>query len=227
MDVFLWAFNTITESDREALKGFLLEDELIRLSDFSSKQRADEFLCGRSLLRWCLGQRKQDSSVPLLYQENGKPFLPTIEISLTHSKGALCLALGESAPVGMDIEFVDPERNFESLKKRVFTKEEAGHFESLSPQESLRFFYHSWVLKEAEAKRSGLGLTKGKLFQRRVIDISEPCFIFEWQNFAGAVVGESIEKSSAFEVSLNDGAFECSKVFLKSFFRDSLIQGEN
>lgn len=229
MNVFLWAFNTITESDREILKGLLLEEELVRLSEISSEKKADEFLCGRSLLRWSLKERNKKFEMPLRYHESGKPYLPNMEVGLAHSGGALCLALDEKFTIGVDLEEMSPRRNFDLLTKRVFCEEERSKFKTMSSEKARSFFYHVWVIKEAEVKRMGAGIVHGEIFEKSVFQIlkKQSCVLFEWKNFAGALISEAIGDLSVFEVSLNDGIFEVSKASLKTFDREFLSREDS
>ncbi|MBR5316199.1 MAG: 4'-phosphopantetheinyl transferase superfamily protein [Firmicutes bacterium] len=84
--------------------------------------------------------------------ENGKPFFQGIpvEFSLTHS-GMMWMCMFSDRPCGLDLELVKENRNYESIAKRKYTKEEQ-HYVDLWGSEG---FYEIWVRKEAFVKCLG------------------------------------------------------------------------
>lgn len=86
---------------------------------------------------------------------HGKPYLKDSEtqFSLSHTRGAICVAFSEKDEIGIDIERSDRRVN-ESMYKRVLSNEELFHL--TSDADFLRF----WVQKEAFLKRLGIGITR-------------------------------------------------------------------
>ena len=82
-----------------------------------------------------------------LKKQNGKWVSDTVEISLSHSKEALAVALS-GAPVGVDIESAaDIDR--EGVAKRFFTEGELCKYASSPPEKREESFLRIWTAKEA------------------------------------------------------------------------------
>ena len=94
----------VTE-DVEELLGMLPDDESIRdeaYERFHSQGRILEWTAVRVLLYTMLGRQ-----VPISYDEAGAPHLPAYErmdISISHTKGYVSVALAEVGEIGIDIE---------------------------------------------------------------------------------------------------------------------------
>ena len=70
---------------------------------FKSESRIKEWIAVRVLLYHLMGKNAKIS-----YKENGAPYLEgsNNEISISHTKGYVCIALSENYRVGIDIERV-------------------------------------------------------------------------------------------------------------------------
>lgn len=95
---------------------------------------------------------------PLLYNENGKPYLPEnpVYFSLSHSREATAVAVA-SSPVGLDAEYLKKQRNYAFIKNRLSAEERA----EITDQTA---FYKNWTAKESYVKF--LGGTLGEMFSR-------------------------------------------------------------
>lgn len=86
----------------------------------------------------------------------GKPYIANspVKISLSHTKGLVCCAVGESGELGIDCEYIRnvPER----LSERVCTPKEAEGIR-VSPDPAMRLL-QLWTLKESISKKRGVGL---------------------------------------------------------------------
>lgn len=90
-------------------------------------------------------------------QEHGKPYFPGhtgLHFNLSHS-GDLALCALDTAPVGVDVQFVKEWRP--SLPRRTCSAEEQAWLEE--QPEFWPAFTLLWTLKEARVKESGRGLT--------------------------------------------------------------------
>lgn len=86
---------------------------------------------------------------------HGKPYIKGggAQFSVSHTKGAVCVALSDSeTEIGVDIERKD-RRISEKLKERTLSKNELAKL--VTDEDFLRM----WVQKEAFLKRTGIGLT--------------------------------------------------------------------
>jgi 4'-phosphopantetheinyl transferase len=91
---------------------------------------------------------------PVLQGNNEKP-----QFNLSHSRGAITLAVSGDRPVGIDVEERQRKVEFLGLAQRYFTAEEARHLEMLSETARGDAFFAIWTLKEAYVKGIGRGLT--------------------------------------------------------------------
>ena len=94
----------VTETIEELL-ALLPDEEAVRKeaeSRFRSPSRILEWTAVRVLLYDML-----DRQVPILYHENGAPYLPEYEhldISISHTRGFVAVALAEKGEIGIDVE---------------------------------------------------------------------------------------------------------------------------
>lgn len=88
-----------------------------------------------------------------------KPYFINLQLyfSLSHSNG-IAGAVSSSNRVGIDVEYVDSNRDFSNLTNRFFTKDEKR---LLASSNNPTFdFYSIWTKKEALSKISGKGLSE-------------------------------------------------------------------
>ena len=84
--------------------------------------------------------------------KSGRYMTDRVEFSLSHSKGALAVAVSR-APVGVDIEDVETACR-EGMPRRFMTDGEYERYKSLPEDEKQRFFITAWTAKEALFKAS-------------------------------------------------------------------------
>ncbi|MBQ3182715.1 MAG: lecithin retinol acyltransferase family protein [Clostridia bacterium] len=84
--------------------------------------------------------------------KGGRYMTEGVEFSLSHSKGALAVAVSR-APVGIDIEDMGALCR-ESMPKRIMTDREYERYLSLTDEEKQKFFVNTWTAKEALFKAS-------------------------------------------------------------------------
>lgn len=156
----------LSQTDPADWTGSLDAAERRRADSFLKPQDRDRFRLGRGLLRDMLGARLgvPGSAVVLGREANGKPRLdipcgdtaPNLAFNVSHSGDLVCVALGEAAAIGVDIERrrndIDPSK----LGAHVLTPRERQCLE-LSGDRCAAFF-DAWVRKEALLKGIGIGL---------------------------------------------------------------------
>ncbi len=98
----IWAVREIHESLGNLFE-LLQKKELYLpyLSQITSENRKREWLTVRVLLKEMLGEEKE-----ILYTSTGKPYLSdnSYQISISHTKGLVAIALHSKMKVGIDIE---------------------------------------------------------------------------------------------------------------------------
>ena len=100
------------------------------------------------LLEYALERSFGLKSGSLTFQkEGGRYTCDKAFFSLSHSHGVLAVAVSRDS-VGVDVEKVE-ERDTDRLAQRVFNAVETAHYESLSAEEKVSFFFRAWTVKEA------------------------------------------------------------------------------
>jgi 4'-phosphopantetheinyl transferase len=142
----------------------LSDEELARARSFRIPQDRDRFLAGRALLRYVLTQRT-GGSIPISswrFREgsHGKPILdaglPALEFNLSHSEMCVAVGVGESHPLGVDLESIAPGDCHEIIPD-VLTEQELSHLQLYDRDRQGIEFARIWTVKEACAKALGLG----------------------------------------------------------------------
>lgn len=146
-------------------RDWLTDAECRRLQAITSPVRRDSFLAGHWQARALAAQWLQLDArrVALDTHVDGRPLLRVdgetepLHVSLSHSGGWLALALAD-APVGIDIELPQRERDWEALARFVFSPEERQRVRDAEGAARANVFHTLWTLKEARGKRGGEGL---------------------------------------------------------------------
>ncbi len=139
----------------------LSPDERERAARYRVERAREEFVAGRAALRILLGAALGVSpdGVELGTNQHGKPVTRGVEFNVTHSHGLICIALCRNAPVGVDVEWVDPGLEVMELAEPNFTAEETRRLARLPEgRERAAAFCRLWTQKEAVAKADGRGL---------------------------------------------------------------------
>ncbi len=87
--------------------------------------------------------------------ENGKPTTSGIHFSISHSKDRLVQAFSLQGELGVDIEFINDQRDYLKLAKRYFHLREYKLLKSLEQKNAALLFYNLWTVKEAVCKVQG------------------------------------------------------------------------
>ena len=96
----------------------------------------------------------------LRHDELGRPQLPGLWVSISHTPVLIAVAAGQDGPVGVDVEN-QHAREVASMARRWFTPEELDWM-TAQPDE-LQAFLHLWTAKEAVGKALGQGLRNAGL----------------------------------------------------------------
>jgi 4'-phosphopantetheinyl transferase len=156
-----------------------LASELPRLSDLLSADEADrrarfhfeadrgDFTFARGMLRTLLAAylKTDPRELRFRYSEYGKPSLatpdaaPDLRFNLSHTQGAVVLAICRQGAIGVDIERVREDFNVQEIAARFFSPAEQLALVSLPEAEQRHAFFHCWTRKEAFLKARGHGLS--------------------------------------------------------------------
>jgi 4'-phosphopantetheinyl transferase len=96
---------------------------------------------------------------------NGKPSLPQalapsgVEFNLSHSNEMALLAVCHEREVGVDIEYVKEDFEFQEVAEHFFSAREVAAMRGLPPSLQRQAFFKCWTSKEAFLKAKGTGLS--------------------------------------------------------------------
>lgn len=144
----LWYVCNIHESIDELLHKLDKKELYIpHLKKISSENRQKEWLTVRTLLKDILKEEKE-----ICYTESGKPYLSdnSYQISISHTKGFVAIALHPSFNVGIDIEHISPR--VRKIRNRFINNIEESNIDK--SQEDIHLLLH-WSAKETLFKILG------------------------------------------------------------------------
>ena len=126
--------------------------------DFWPLNGLDSRVAGKLLLAQMYEELTGESMPPIEKAPRGKPYFPgsNLHFSITHTKTTVFCAIAD-VPLGIDAE--DLNRKVSPvLAQKILSPREYAQYEAVPEEEQNEALLRFWVLKEAEAKCSGLGL---------------------------------------------------------------------
>ncbi len=170
VDVHIW-FQDTESLDHEALAeaGQLLsQEERIQRDRFRFHEDQRDYAVAHSLLRQSLstyGSGLHPSGWHFEKDTFGKPHIvgsdsepSAMEFSLSHTRGLVACAIS-SARVGIDVERVRQNFDYEDIAQSNFSHQEIKALEQLPPHARNARVLELWTLKEAFLKAIGRGLS--------------------------------------------------------------------
>lgn len=156
----------MTLAQAPADPSWLGKDERLRLASISDAQRAAQYLAGHCLARTLAAELSGGSGAQwrLVVGDDGRrrlkhdQFAPLFA-SISHVRDSVAVAVGVQ-PLGLDLEAAGKPRNWLALARSVFSPQEVRALELAPLAQQQAVFLDTWTLKEAWAKRSGLGLQR-------------------------------------------------------------------
>ena len=168
--VDIWLTSTeLREEQVRAHAKYLSQAELARAQKFRSKTGYREYIVTRGLLRQVLSETAGPdlAGVDFMYGEHGKPWLDarvsgkTIAFNVSHSHGLALVALTLGGRLGVDLEKIRPDVEWQDLAARYFAEAEFRALENRLQGDGLKAFYACWTRKEAFVKALGAGVSYG------------------------------------------------------------------
>jgi len=153
-------------SSQALLHSHLSDDENRRAARFRFDRDRDRFIAARGTLRTLLARylRRRPRDLQFLPGREGKPALApepagdTLNFNVSHSHDVSVFAFGWNRTIGVDVERVRPDVEYEDIARHHFS---AGEIQSLArlPREMrVEAFFRCWTRKEAYIKACGGGL---------------------------------------------------------------------
>ena len=168
--VDVWLTSTeLGEQQVQEYKKSLSVAELARAEKFTTDYKYKEFIVARGLLRQVLSRMTglDICGFDFNHGKHGKPYLDSnvagknIAFNVSHSHGMALVAITPGGRLGVDLEKIRPEVEWQALAKRFFS---AAEFQALNgcPDDSrLKSFFTCWTRKEAFVKAVGDGIARG------------------------------------------------------------------
>jgi 4'-phosphopantetheinyl transferase len=155
------------DEEVRALERTLAPDERARAMRYRFLKDRVHFTVARGILRTLLGRYllRQPSELQFRSNQYGKPLLeesdgenaPTFNVS--HSHGMALFAFARGREVGIDIEYMLPDRAEMAIARRFFSPYEVAALQAVPASQQTQAFFSCWTRKEAYVKTRGLGLS--------------------------------------------------------------------
>ena len=196
----VWLSSTRLAEEQVAAYGASLSDsERARAGKMALASKRQEFVVARGLLRQMLsrvaGLAAAERGLEFQQDGRGKPGLAGVPIAfnLSHSQGLALAALTIGGNIGVDLEKIRPEGDWQALARRFFTAAESRAIDACSPARRARAFFACWTRKEAFVKAAGSGIAEGFKACAVNVDPDEPAQLLR----AGATEAGSGAESAA------------------------------
>ena len=164
-DVHVWSASLDRPANEvRELHEILDSVERARAAKFRNERDRRRFIVARATLRTLLGDYTdtEPHRVALRVLPGGKPALERESKSALHFNvshcGDLALFAFADREVGIDVERMAPHAEMSRVATHFFSRDEASAFEQLTGIEQTRFYFRTWVRKEAYLKATGSGL---------------------------------------------------------------------
>jgi phosphopantetheine--protein transferase-like protein len=156
-----------TEYDVKLFINILSEDEVARSRRFRVPAQRDSYIITHALFRLKLGifLNEKPETIQIEHGFLGKPYLseyPQIRFNLSHCNGLSLIAFDTKDEIGVDVEQIRPEFDWEPVAKRFFSEEEYQMIRA-SGENELYTFNRLWTRKEALIKARGSGISEANL----------------------------------------------------------------
>ncbi len=170
-EVHVWRASVLQPSAAiQSWRSLLSEDEIARAERFYFEKDRRRFIVSHGLLRILLARYLNTpliSAGQLRFCQNeyGKPSLNldkqdcALNFNLSHSGELVLFAFTYVRQIGIDIEYMRPSLDYQSLVEHYFSPLENQMLQALPVSARLEAFYQCWTRKEAYIKARGKGLS--------------------------------------------------------------------
>lgn len=170
-EVHVWCASLeAAPSTIQGLQRVLSAEEVARAERFRFARDRQHFIVARGLLRTLLGRYLHMAPQDLSFSYNtyGKPALTIqsapdeaswLQFNLSHSRELALFAFTTTRLIGIDIEYMRADIEYEQLAKHYFSAYEYATLREIPAEQQCEAFYHCWTRKEAYIKARGKGLS--------------------------------------------------------------------
>ncbi len=166
--VDVWQFELdLAVGEIVELERILSLAEQARANRFRHACDHDRYIIAHGSLRMLLGRYVDESPEQLEFSHTpqGKPRLvnpthPSLRFNLSHSGKLALVAVAYGREVGIDVERIDPNYDFESVAREFFTPAEKAALRASPSHEQRNTFFQLWTCKESVLKAMGEGFRR-------------------------------------------------------------------
>ncbi|MDX1527991.1 MAG: 4'-phosphopantetheinyl transferase superfamily protein [Gammaproteobacteria bacterium] len=168
--VDVWRISTALEAGEIAILDAVLSPrQRARSQRMRVAEKRQQYIIAQGLTRVLLGKLLAADPAALEFDRGpkGKPYLggkfsdSGVQFNMTHTSHMALIAITLSREVGIDIERIRDNLQWEKLARRYFSPMEYSDYSRLPEAERLRAFFICWTRKEAVLKAIGTGLGGG------------------------------------------------------------------
>lgn len=146
------------------LAELLSEDESARASAYYFERDRRRFTVARAGLRLLLGHYTNQDPCDVVFDYNpqGKPSVrgdTALQFNVSHSHERAVYAVGLGMTLGVDLEYMRPIDDLNSLARSTFSRREITAFDAVPHSLKPQAFFNCWTRKEAYIKALGEGLS--------------------------------------------------------------------
>ncbi|MHB8596181.1 MAG: 4'-phosphopantetheinyl transferase family protein [Ktedonobacteraceae bacterium] len=154
-------------SNIESLKLLLTDEEVARAERFYFEKGRHGYIVTHGILRILLGRYLDVDPRQLRFGTNtyGKPSVENpardarLHFNLSHTHELVVFAFTYLGEVGIDIEYMRANVEYEELAKHFFSPYESAVLHNLPEDMKQEAFFNCWTRKEAYIKARGMGLS--------------------------------------------------------------------
>ncbi|MEO5573861.1 MAG: 4'-phosphopantetheinyl transferase superfamily protein [Gammaproteobacteria bacterium] len=165
-EVHVWCA-LLSKAYNPDLISLLVDDEIIRAGKFHLSRDRENFIAARGVLRMLLGRylNTDPRALRFCYNAYGKPALASefcssdLRFNISHSNDIAVYAISTGRDLGIDIEYMRPLPDQDSIAEQFFSPKEVADLHSLPLHLQETAFYTCWTRKEAYIKAMGKGLS--------------------------------------------------------------------
>jgi 4'-phosphopantetheinyl transferase len=147
----------------------LSHDENERASRYRFAQDRRRYMLVRAALRHQLGAYLDTTpaKIKFTYNDAGKPQFTRdrddcrLNFNVSHSRNLALIAVSRGCRVGVDVEYMKSDLEFEALARHSFSEYERRALQALKGDDQVAAFYRCWTRKEAYIKAIGDGISYG------------------------------------------------------------------
>jgi 4'-phosphopantetheinyl transferase len=169
-EVHIWnASLDLSSSNTAELLRLLSSDEVDRADSFYFEPDRSRYIVRRGFLRILLSRYLEvlPENLGYSYSSYGKPSLEAqfaqsgLHFNVSHSGELALFAFSKEYEVGVDIECIRDDIEFDQIAHTLFSPSEQRSLNSLSTMDKIKGFYSCWTRKEAFIKARGQGCLIG------------------------------------------------------------------